>query len=110
MKANETSLNRFLAQSDTQFMIPVYQRNYDWSLAQCSQLFDDILKVGSDEQQSSHFVGSIVYIHDNVYSVAGIRELSVIDGQQRLTTVTLVYIALYALAKETGDQALVNRI
>ena len=110
MKANETSLNRFLAQTDTQFMIPVYQRNYDWSLAQCSQLFDDILRVGCSEIETSHFVGSIVYIHDNVYSVAGVRELSIIDGQQRLTTVTLVYIALFALAKEINDRALVNRI
>ncbi|MBA3633630.1 MAG: DUF262 domain-containing protein [Acidobacteria bacterium] len=110
MKASETSLNRFLAQTDTQFIIPVYQRNYDWNLLQCKELFEDIIKVGSDEKQASHFVGSIVYIHDNVYSVAGIRELSIIDGQQRLSTVTLIYIALYSLAKETGNQALVNRI
>lgn len=110
MKASETNLNRFLAQPDTQFIIPVYQRNYDWNKTQCEELFDDIIKVGSDEKHTSHFVGSIVYIHDNVYSVAGIRELSIIDGQQRLSTVTLIYIALYTLAKETGNQALVNRI
>lgn len=110
MKASETNLNRFLAQTDTQFIIPVYQRNYDWNLLQCRELFDDIIKVGSDEKLTSHFVGSIVYIHDNVYSVAGIRELSIIDGQQRLSTVTLIYIALFALAKETGNQSLVNRI
>ena len=110
MKASETNLNRFLAQTDTQFIIPVYQRNYDWNLLQCRELFDDIIKVGSDERSTSHFVGSIVYIHDNVYSVAGIRELSIIDGQQRLSTVTLIYIALFALAKETGNQSLVNRI
>ena len=110
MKASETSLNRFLAQTDTQFIIPVYQRNYDWNLTQCKELFDDIIKVGSDEKQTSHFVGSIVYIHDNVYSVSGIRELSIIDGQQRLSTVTLIYIALHSLAKETGNQSLVNRI
>jgi uncharacterized protein with ParB-like and HNH nuclease domain len=110
MKANETNLNRFLAQTDTQFMIPVYQRNYDWNLTQCSQLFDDIIKVGINPALTSHFVGSIVYIHDNVYSVAGIRELSIIDGQQRLSTVTLVYIAILALAKDTGNESLVNRI
>jgi len=110
MKASETNLNRFLAQTDTQFIIPVYQRNYDWNLVQCRELFDDIIRVGSDEKQTSHFVGSIVYIHDNVYSVAGIRELSIIDGQQRLSTITLIYIALFILAKETGNEALVNRI
>lgn len=110
MKASETNLNRFLAQTDTQFIIPVYQRNYDWNLVQCRELFDDIIRVGKNEKSTSHFVGSIVYIHDNVYSVAGIRELSIIDGQQRLSTVTLIYIALFALAKETGNQSLVNRI
>ena len=94
MKASEMPLNRFLVQTDTQFMVPVYQRNYDWSLAHCKQLLTDINRVGINEDESSHFVGSLVYIHDDVYSASGIRELSIIDGQQRLTTITLIYIAL----------------
>ena len=110
MKANEINLNRFLAQNDTQFVIPVYQRNYDWTIAECKQLFDDILAVGLDKNRNSHFIGSIVFIHDDVYSASGIRELFIIDGQQRLTTVTLLYIALLALAVEMGDEHLVNRI
>jgi len=110
MKANELNLNRFLAQTDTQFIIPVYQRNYDWTLAQCKQLLDDIVSVGKDTNKVSHFIGSIVYMHDNVYSASSVRELSIIDGQQRLTTLTLVYVAIYALAKESGNTALVNRI
>jgi uncharacterized protein with ParB-like and HNH nuclease domain len=110
MKANQLSLHKFLAQPDTQFMIPVYQRNYDWSLAQCKQLFTDILRVGLDEKAVSHFVGSIVYIHDSVYSAADLSELSIIDGQQRLTTITLIYIALLRLAKRTEDENLVNKI
>lgn len=110
MKANEINLNRFLSQSDTQFVIPVYQRNYDWTSSQCQQLFDDIIEVGSSESMNAHFIGSIVYVHDDVYQASGIRELSIIDGQQRLTTVTLLYVALFALAKEQGDEALQNRI
>jgi uncharacterized protein with ParB-like and HNH nuclease domain len=108
MKANEIKFDRFLSQTDTQFIIPVYQRNYDWTLIQCKQLIGDIFTVGEDEAQSSHFIGSIVYIHDDVYQVSGIRELSVIDGQQRLTTITLIYIAVYSIAKEIGNQQLVN--
>ncbi len=110
MKASEMPLNRFLAQTDTQFMVPVYQRNYDWSLTHCKQLLTDINRVGGNDDESSHFVGSIVYIHDDVYSASGIRELSIIDGQQRLTTITLIYIALLLLAKNNNDPALESRI
>jgi uncharacterized protein with ParB-like and HNH nuclease domain len=110
MKANEIKFDRFLAQPDTQFIIPVYQRNYDWTQLQCMQLLDDIFAAGEDESLSSHFIGSIVYIHDDVYHVSGIRELSIIDGQQRLTTITLLYIAIYATAKEINNIQLVNRV
>ncbi len=110
MKASEMPLNRFLAQTDTQFMVPVYQRNYDWSLGHCRQLLNDIIRVGTNEEETSHFVGSIVYIHDDVYSASGIRELSIIDGQQRLTTITLIYITLLLLAKKIKDAALESRI
>lgn len=110
MKATETNLNRFLAQNDTQFLIPVYQRNYDWTIPHCKQLVDDILLAGCDNKIASHFIGSIVFIHDDVYSSSGIRELTIIDGQQRVTTVTLIYIVLYKIALKKGDRQLVSRI
>lgn len=110
MKANEVNLNRFLSQTDTQFVIPVYQRNYDWTYLQCKQLIDDIFLMGTNDSMNAHFIGSIVYIHDDVYSVSGIRELIIIDGQQRLTTATLIYLVLYRLAQELGKDSMVNRI
>lgn len=110
MKANETKLTQFLAQNDTQFVIPVYQRNYDWKHSQCKQLIDDILDVGKNKNIPAHFLGSIVYVHDDLYISASIDELIIIDGQQRLTTLTLVYIVLYKLAKELEDNSLKNRI
>lgn len=110
MKANEINLNRFLSQSDTQFVIPVYQRNYDWTQQECGQLLNDILEIGTNDKMNAHFIGSIVYVHDDVYSASGIRELTIIDGQQRLTTVTLIYLAIYRLAKEIGNDSLLNRI
>jgi uncharacterized protein with ParB-like and HNH nuclease domain len=110
MKASEINLNRFLSQTDTQFVIPVYQRNYDWTEAQCRQLLTDILITGANEKINAHFIGSIVYIHDDVYSASGIRELSIIDGQQRLTTITLIYVAIYRLLKSLGDQQKLTRI
>lgn len=110
MKAAETRVDRFLASSETAFAIPVYQRNYDWSRVQCQQLFNDILAIGADETQSGHFIGSIVYVHDDVYTASGLRELTIIDGQQRLTTLTLTYIALYRHAVATGKDQQAQRI
>ena len=110
MKANETKFEDFLASNKTQFIIPVYQRNYDWTTAQCKQLLDDILEVGSSKKMNAHFIGSIVYVHDDVYTSSRIKELTIIDGQQRLTTITLLYIVLYRIAKEINNDALINEI
>ena len=110
MKANETKIDKFLASNQTRFAIPVYQRNYDWTLLQCKQLLHDIIETGKNDKVNAHFIGSIVYVHDDVYTASGVTELTIIDGQQRLTTVTLIYIALYRLAKELNNQTLVSRI
>lgn len=103
MKANEVTLNNFLSQTKTQFIIPVYQRNYDWTEEQCRQLFYDIVEVGS-KLGSVHFIGSIVFIHEGVYTSNEVKKLVVIDGQQRLTTFTLLYLALYRFAQENGHE------
>jgi uncharacterized protein with ParB-like and HNH nuclease domain len=110
MKANETKIEDFLSSNKTQFVIPVYQRNYDWTSGQCKQLLDDILEVGKDKKMNAHFIGSIVYVHDDVYTASRIKELTIIDGQQRLTTLTLIYLTLYRLALEIKDVGLQNEI
>lgn len=110
MKANETKVEDFLSANKTQFVIPVYQRNYDWATNQCKQLLNDILEVGTNEKMNAHFIGSIVYVHDDVYTAARIKELTVIDGQQRLTTLTLIYLVIHSLAKELKDEGLVDEI
>lgn len=106
MKANETKVEDFLSSNKTQFVIPVYQRNYDWSTSQCKQLLDDILEVGTSKKMNAHFIGSVVYVHDDVYTSSRIKELTVIDGQQRLTTLTLIYLTIYRLAIEMEDKGL----
>ena len=110
MKANETKIDKFLATNETTFAIPIYQRNYDWTLSQCKQLLHDTLEAGKNNNINAHFIGSIVYVHDDVYTASGLTELTIIDGQQRLTTITLIYITLYRLAKRINNQMLVNRI
>lgn len=66
-------------------------------------MLSDILKIGKQTDNPAHFIGSIVYIHDNVYVSSKIKQLIIIDGQQRLTTLTLIYLALYHLAKKRDE-------
>ena len=99
MKATEAKFLDFLKKSP-QFVIPIYQRTYSWTERECRQLWDDIVRTGSNDAISAHFVGSIVYIEKGLYQVSSQSPLLVIDGQQRLTTVTLI---LEALARQLGD-------
>lgn len=79
--------------SDKRFVIPVYQRNYDWRTENCKQLYDDLVKI-VNKGQKSHFFGSLV----SVYNPDGHNEeFQIIDGQQRLTTVSLLFLAMYNL-------------
>jgi len=93
MKATEAKFLEFLKKSP-QFVIPIYPRTYSWTERECRQLWDDIVRTGSNEAISAHFVGSIVYIEKGLYQVSSQSPLLVIDGQQRLTTVTLLIAAL----------------
>ena len=99
MKANELQINNFLQTPTVQFVIPVYQRNYDWTTHQCGDLLRDIISVEQDNR-GTHFIGSIVFIHEGTYSTSEVKELVIIDGQQRLTTINILYVALYRFAKE----------
>ncbi len=99
MKATEARLLEFLKKSP-QFVIPIYQRTYSWTDRECKQLWDDILRTGRNDAISAHFVGSIVYVQQGLYHVTGPSPLLVIDGQQRLTTVSLL---LEVLARHLGD-------
>ena len=101
MKATEAKLLDFLKKSP-QFVIPIYQRTYSWTEKECRQLWDDIIRTGRNDALSAHFVGSIVYIEKGLYQVTSQTPLLVIDGQQRLTTVTLVISAL-ASALQDGE-------
>ena len=93
MKATEAKFLDFLKKSP-QFVIPIYQRTYSWTERECRQLWDDILRTGSNEKLSAHFVGSIVYIEKGLSNLTSQEPLLVIDGQQRLTTLTLILAAL----------------
>ncbi|EMH24481.1 hypothetical protein HMPREF1419_00855 [Helicobacter pylori GAM263BFi] len=92
MDAKATTLLKFFEEhQNNQFVIPIYQRVYSWGKEQCKQLWDDIIKIGGNDKMNGHFIGSILYVLDgNTPS----SPLLIIDGQQRLTTITLLLIAL----------------
>ena len=93
MKGSECKFVKYMEGSDKRFVIPVYQRNYDWKTENCKQLYDDLIKTVKSESKS-HFFGSLV----SVYNPDGHNEeFLVIDGQQRLTTVSLLFLAMYNL-------------
>jgi uncharacterized protein with ParB-like and HNH nuclease domain len=89
-------LIRFLGGTDKRFVIPVYQRNYAWKIPQCQRLYDDLVKVIKMNREN-HFLGSIVSFY-NPDSYA--QEYVIIDGQQRLTTISIILLALYNLLKK----------
>lgn len=97
MKGSEAKMTGFMEGADKRYLIPVYQRKYDWKLENCSQLYDDLKTIVRDNRDS-HFFGSIV----SAVAPNGSKiEYHIIDGQQRLTTVTLLLLAIRNLiAKE----------
>lgn len=92
MKAGETTLQKLLNTS-RQFIVPIFQRNYSWEIAQIKQLWLDILRASKFTDNQTHFIGSIVYI-DMGTPAGRPQQLSLIDGQQRLTTLSLLLCAL----------------
>ena len=102
MDAKKFWLHDFIAEKRT-FVIPVYQRNYDWKTTNCEQLFDDIVRI--IENGKAHFIGTFVYLENSGADI--FRELTIIDGQQRITSLILFVRALYDL---TDDEDLKDDI
>lgn len=102
MQAKEASLLDLL-DGTKQFLIPTYQRTYSRWPKQCQQLWTDIVKVWNNPEIRTHFIGGIVHIGDAISTMTGVRKTSVIDGQQRLTTVSLIVLALAQVYNELGN-------
>ncbi|GHQ99569.1 hypothetical protein VN0420_12400 [Helicobacter pylori] len=93
MEADATTLLNFIKDNQkNQLVIPIYQRLYSWEKEQCKQLWDDIIKIGGNDKMNGHFIGSILYVLDGI--THSNNALLIIDGQQRLTTITLLLTAL----------------
>lgn len=102
MKATEAKLSEVIRKAP-QFVIPIYQRTYSWTERECRQLWEDIVRVGNDERVAVHFLGSVVYVEDGLSNQVDRAPLLVIDGQQRLTTVMLIFAALRSALTEDDE-------
>ncbi|GAA8111351.1 DUF262 and DUF1524 domain-containing protein [Helicobacter pylori] len=114
MEADKNTLLKFIEDNqNNQLVIPIYQRLYSWEKEQCKQLWDDIIKIGGNDKMNGHFIGSILYVINNKTSYSN-NVLLIIDGQQRLTTITLLLTALRnhlsdeVKRKEIEDHYLIN--
>ncbi len=106
MKAEDIQITRLL-DGAKQFIVPVFQRDYSWGTKHCEQLWQDVMRVGTDQTAKGHFIGSVVYIAAEDIS-AGVTRWLLIDGQQRLTTITLLLIALRNVLKSRPTAGLLS--
>ena len=103
MKAAEVSLLEFFKQP-LQMIIPNPERRYHWEEKQCRRLWNDIVQVAKNELVTSHFIGTIVYVEYGILRRTSVPRLILLDGQQRLITISLLLAAL-AKADNSAGQA-----
>lgn len=89
-----------------QFLIPVYQRYYSWDIEQCKRLWNDIVEM-QKKGKVGHFVGSIVNIAEQAMPT-GVQKYMIIDGQQRMTTLSLLLLALRDYAIKNPEDTTIN--
>ncbi len=106
MKGSEAKLIEYMEGAGKRYIIPVYQRKYDWREDNCRQLYEDLKKIVRDNRES-HFFGSVV---SSVVGNGAITEYHIIDGQQRLTTVSLLLLAIRNLIRKKKVTARANRL
>lgn len=106
MKGSEAKMIEYMEGAGKRYVIPVYQRKYDWKEDNCRQLYEDLKKIVRDSRDS-HFFGSIV---SSVIGNGASTEYHIIDGQQRLTTVTLLLLAIRNLIRQKKISAQEDRL
>ena len=94
MKAKETNFLKLMESQFNQYIVPIYQRTYSWGERQCQILWEDIIKISKQKAEDRHFMGSVVCYKTEEIDLPGkIKKQIIIDGQQRITTLSLLMIA-----------------
>lgn len=108
MNANETKLQPIL-EGTKQYVVPLFQRPYSWDKDQWSRLWDDLMDLSEEMDQSketdlrTHFMGSIVTMPTTSVP-EGVTKYLLIDGQQRLTTIFIILSLLRDSALGKNDE------
>lgn len=103
MQATQASFLDILGTANTQFIIPVYQRMYSWQRKECEDLWEDIVRAG--QEGKPHFVGSVLYIPESDATLTSIKKMLLIDGQQRMATLSLILTAFVECLEEDETRA-----
>jgi len=98
MQVQQLPIYQFLEGSGKSFVIPVYQRDYAWTKINCQKLWDGLIDLKNNDRKD-HFLGTLVTIG------SGFEEYTIIDGQQRLTTASILLIALQSFLKNKIDKS-----
>ncbi|MDE6138271.1 MAG: DUF262 domain-containing HNH endonuclease family protein, partial [Candidatus Gastranaerophilales bacterium] len=106
MKATETTVLKFIGGEDKVFIIPPFQRNYEWSKVQCEELFNDIKL--SYKTGKKHYLGNIIY-YIGEHNSASFDEFILVDGQQRVTTILLLLCAIRDISNDEDLKRVINR-
>ena len=103
MKANMAPFLSLLGASNVLYVVPVYQRRYTWDEEDCRVLWDDIMRAG--KQRKPHFIGSVLHIPEGESTITGTKRHLLIDGQQRMTTVSLLMEAFIEYLEKNPERA-----
>lgn len=103
MYAMTANFLKLLGADNTQFVIPVYQRVYSWGERECLELWRDTMRAGRDNQP--HFIGSFLYTPEAQVSLVSMKRMLLIDGQQRMTTLSLMLSAFLDFIEEDESRA-----
>lgn len=111
MRAKETNFLKLMESQFNQYIVPIYQRTYSWGEKQCQVLWEDILKISKRKNSDRHFIGSTVCYRQDEISLPGqIKKEIIIDGQQRITTLSLLMIAIARSYEKIGQENVTNVI
>ena len=102
MRTSQDKMLDFLGQEGVRFTVPHYQRPYAWTETQCEELMWDILRAG--RAGTSHFMSMVLFLESPAGAEGGVRELDVIDGQQRIASATLLLAALETALRTSGKE------
>ena len=98
MESEYINIDEFLSGAKKRFVIPVYQRDYSWRTTHCNTLWQDINKLVDSPEKTEHFIGTLVVVNHSK------GERIIVDGQQRLTTVSLFLLAMHKFLKQKSNK------